>query len=95
MENNENIISYVTSDTPQKVPNMSQRPMIAQMPILQNFQQNSNMQFPLLFFLFPRITILIMMMQGEGFGRRKGIQNITQIIRDTNGYIKEIVEFVI
>lgn len=93
---NKKIIGVVTAKNPQNIVNpvISQRPMLLQMPMTQQLQSNQ-MPFPLISFLFPRIAMLLTMMQGGGYGpRRMGIQNITQIIRDSNGYIKEIVEFV-
>jgi hypothetical protein len=92
VEENKKIIGVVTTRNQQNVnPVVFQRPMLLPLPV---FQQNQA-PFPLLFFLFPRIAMLLSMLQGGGFGpKRFGVQNITQITRDSNGYIKEIVEFV-
>lgn len=89
----EKIVGVVTSKNPQSTVNpiVTQRPMLLQMPVM---QQNQT-PFPLISFLFPRVAMMLTMMQGRGYGPRKmGIQNITQIVRDKNGYISEIVEFV-
>jgi hypothetical protein len=95
VEEDKKIVGVVTAKDPQNInPVVSQRPMILQMPMMQQLQTNQ-MPFPLIFFLFPRIAMLLTMRQGGGYGpKRMGIQNITQIVRDSNGYIKEIVEFV-
>jgi hypothetical protein len=94
------VIGVVTEEKPQSssqtspsynAMNAPQRPMILQMSMMQQNQ----MPFPLISFLFPRLAMLLTIMQGGGLGsQRTRVQNITQIIRDSNGYIKEIVEFV-
>lgn len=74
----------------------SQRPTLLQMPFMQHLQPNNQYPFPLIFFFFPRVALLLMTqrnMLGQGQGRI-GVRNITQIIRDKNGYISEIIEFV-
>lgn len=94
MDNDKKIIGVVTSNESQKIINAPQRPMILQMPMMQQLQAGQ-MPFPLLFFLFPRIAMLLMMMRGENFrSRRLGVQNITQLVRDKEGRLVEILEFV-
>lgn len=92
------VIGVVTEEKPSPSQNpppliMSapQRPMLLQMPMMQQGQ----VQFPLLFFLFPRVAMLLTTMRGQGVGQAgMRIQHITQIVRDKNGYISEVVEFV-
>jgi hypothetical protein len=95
MENNNKIIGYVTSDDPSmgtNIDSMQQRPMLLRPSVM---QQNSQNPFPLISFLFPRIAMLLMMLRGENFGtKRLGVQNITQLIRDKEGRITEIIEFI-
>jgi len=101
VDENKRVIGVVTADEPATSKGamapqnqIVQRPVLLPMPFLQRFQQIGPSQFPLIFFFFPRIALL--MMQGGMFGQsqRIGIKNITQIVRDKNGYIQEIVEFV-
>lgn len=88
----ESIVGVVTAKNPQSIVNpiVTQRPMLLQMPVMQQ-----NQLFPLVSFLFPRVAMMLAMMQGGGYGHKRiAVQNITQIIRDKNGYISEIIEFV-
>lgn len=94
---NKKVVGVVTANDPQNIANIPQRTMLLpRVPMMQQMQQTPQMPFPLLFFLFPRIAMLMSMMQGRfdsGQGRL-GVQHITQIIRDKEGRISEIMEFV-
>jgi hypothetical protein len=101
IETEEGYKQVIMPDPPEKAPSVQatpqllpQRPMLLQMPFMLQLRQGNSAPFPFIIFFFPRIALLLM--QGNMFGQsqRTGLKNITQIIRDSNGYIKEIVEFV-
>ena len=105
MVGDDRVIGFVTSKNQpqdgatQTVPNMqsmigaSQRPMLFPgFPMMQQMQ-TSQMPFPLLFFLFPRIAMLLMMRRNFNSGQGGiGVQNITELVRDSSGRITQIIE---
>lgn len=96
VRDNEKIVGAITEKNPQNIidfSNINKRPMFIDFPIQNQSSQTPQIPFPILFFLFPRIAMMLMMRM-EGFGQRKmGIQHITQLVRDKNGYIIEVVEY--
>lgn len=96
--NNQKILGVVTQDENALVP--QQQPiMVPQQPfrpMLMRFQPQPNMRFPLMFLLFPRIALFMMSLSGQNMFSQGnlGVRHITQLVRDKDGYIKEIVEFV-
>jgi len=97
MVEDKKIIGLVTADNANNMVDMSQRPMVLpRMQMMPQMQQLPQMPFPLIFFFFPRLAMLLMMMRGEmpSNQRKTGIQNITQFIRDEKGRIIEVAEFV-
>jgi len=101
MVNGKNIVGVVTSDNPEELANVQQglanapqRPMfLPGLPMMQQMQQPTNqVQFPILFFLFPRITMLLMTRMGQG-QRGMGVRYITELVRDAQGRVTQIIEF--
>ena len=93
---NRMILGVITQDENALVP--QQQLMIPQpfrSMFMMRFQPQPNMPFPLMLMLFPRIALFMMSFSGQNMFSQGniGVKHISQLIRDKNGYIKEIVEF--
>lgn len=74
-----------------------QRTMIFPRMMMQQLPQSDQVPFPLIFFLFPRVALFMMTMMErmpDQNQRRIGLKTVTQLVRDSNGRIVEIIELI-